>query len=371
MIDTAKIAPYSIDTPDLLTRTLTHVARATVVLPSGERFPVDVRGGTLSWDDTRSPRVEASIECRVPTDQELLNRLDPRTGARLEVEAGYRRPDRLEDAHLIADLGLRARTVRRPEDTMTLTALSDEAIIIDDAPSSAGTITGSSTVLAIREMVRLFFPGESLTLTGLSTLTGPSINQSPMGDKWEAIADLSDRVGAQTFDDGLRNWNLAVPATVTDPAAELYVGQAGTVIDSETGLDRDDGFYNRVFLRYEWRDSGGTEYVVKATRSITSGIYAATVGNVRTLELRREIPTTQTEANAAAAALVARTVTRGRSFAVRAVSAYWLRPGMTVETKLPIGDAEQHVVSRVEFDLRAGDMRVTTRLPDNTGSIGA
>lgn len=333
-------------------------------------IPLSVKGGTVSFDDTRSPRAEArGIVCTVPADQATLDAIDPRTGSRLEIDAGYFRPDGATDIQPLVNLVLRDRPVARPDDTMTVSGLGDESLVLDNAPSNGGTLTATTTVAGIQSVVRLTLP--YVTVANPGALAGPAVSQTPIGDKHDLLMDLSDRIEAKTYDDGLRNWVTEPAAVLGTPALELAVGTDGTIIESDTALSRDDGFYNRVFLTYEWTDSSDVEHRIIAVRSITSGPYAARIGNIRTLELKRTVAATQTEANAAAAALVKRTVTRGRSFAIRAVSAYWLRPGMTVSVTLPLGGPEEHLVSSVSFDLAAGTMSVTTRLPDGSYTIGA
>lgn len=365
-VDVTKTAPWSTDTHDLLTRSMSHIARARVVLPTGEVFPLDLEDGDVTFDETRAPRAQTTLSCKVPTDQALLDRLDPRTGGRLVIDAGYRRPDQTEDVQRLVDLGLRSRKVSRPADTMAMVGMSDEALLVDGAGTIGGTITNATTTGAITAVIN-----QRLTTTPtVAGSAGPAVSAVLFEDRWDVINDLADRIGAQVYDDGLRNWVIAPAPTLSAPALSMTTGPGGTVLASSTGLDRDDGFANQVWLRYEWLN-GTTTNRVNSVRRITTGPYAAVLGNYKTLRVERAVATTQTEADAAAAALVARTVTRGRSFEIDAVSAYWLRPGMTVTVKLPIGDAEDHLVTAVSFDLRAGTMRVTTRLPDGSYTIAA
>lgn len=359
--------PYSSDTPALLTRSLSHVVAGRIVLPT-ETITLDVQGGRLSFDETRSPRVMLTgLECRIPTDPAVLSRIDPRTGARVELDLGYTRPGGAQDVHLIADLGLRTRPVARPADTMTLEAASDEALVIDGSPTVGAAFSTANTTTAIRDVLRAVFPALTPTVTAG---VGPAIAQGPYDDRWDLVLDLSDRIGARTFDDGLRGWHIDPVPVLGTPNLDLSVGANGTIVDSEAGLGRDE-WANVVILRYRWRDTSDVEHTITATRRVQTGPYAATVGNSKIELVERDVATTQTEANAAAAALVARTVTRGRSLTVTAVSAYWLRPGDTVNVTLPTGPTEQHLVASVDFDLATGLMQVTTRLPDNTGTIGA
>ena len=45
---------YMADTPDLLTRTLTHLVEARLVMPDGEALPLDVQDARTTFDDTRA-----------------------------------------------------------------------------------------------------------------------------------------------------------------------------------------------------------------------------------------------------------------------------------------------------------------------------
>lgn len=353
-------APWSEDTPDLLTRTLPHVAAAWVQMPDGELVELDLIDGSVSWDERRSPRVEATLTCRRPTDEAALERIDPRLGVRLLVNAGYRRPDGTVDLQQLVDLGLRDRDIDMPEDTMRLFAQSDEALVIDNAPSAGGTINQATTTASIVYVLQLVIPGLSPTITATA---GAAVNQSPIGDKWDAVNDLADRIDAKVYDNGLRVWFIApTPTSISSPVHTVSDGVDGTIVRTRKGLSRTD-FYNRVYLVYDWVDTGGTSHRVETVQSISSGPYAATGTNIRTLAETRELPATGTQAAAAGLAMVKRTVTRGRSLSLTAVSAYWLRPGHAL-TVTDVDGTVTHLVSSLEFDLKAGLMDITTRLDD-------
>lgn len=366
--------PWSSDTPALLTRSLSHVVAGRIVLPGSETIPLDVEGGRLSFDETRSPRVMLNgLTCRVPTDPALLARIDPRTGARLELDAGYTRPGGAQDVHTIADLGLRSRPVSRPDDVMTLDAAGDEALVIDAADTNNGLLTAASTTAGMTALIQQAIPGVVPTVTGP---TGAALASEQYDDRWQFLTDLADRIGARVYDNGLRAWFIAPAPVLAAANLDLATGPNGTITRSDATITRDgDGgsstWANYVYLIHEWTDSGGVDRRIVSTRRITTGAYAAVAPNVKILKVERTSSITQALADASAAALVARTVTRGRSLTVTAVSAYWLRPGDTVNVTLPTGPTEQHLVVSVDFDLGTGLMDVTTRLPDNTGTIGA
>lgn len=371
-LDLSKVAPWSSDTPDLLPNVLGHVCQVTATLPDGTDVTLDPEGGTLSFDENRVPRVEARITCRLP-DVAVQASLDPRTNVRLALAAGYVRPNGAQDVQDMVDLDLRDRRINRPRDVMDLTARSDEVLVLDDSPQAGATITGSTVVNAITSAILSSVPTATVDASAVpGPNVGPATTVYPVTDKWSTIADLGDRIGCQVYDAGKRSWVIE-PAmgAIAAPVAYLAAGAGGTMTDLDDTLTRDGDWYNRVQLTYEWRDGGGLDRRVIATRSVNSGPYAAVPGSVKTLDLSRGVPTTNPAAIAAADAILSRSVTRGRLTRIVAPSAYWLRPGHTVEVTFPSGDIELHLVSAVEFDFGTGLMTVDTRLPDNAAGTGS
>lgn len=330
-------------------------------------LPLEVEDATISWDEKRSPRVQASLTCKVPDAQETLDRIDPRTGARLWVTMGYVLPGGREESHLMADLTLRSRVVSRPDDTMAIEGLSDEALLIDATDTATGNISNATTTGAITSVINQIIT----TVPTVVGTTGPAVSSTLFEDRWTCINDLADRIEAQVYDDGLRNWYITSVPGLTAASHFLTVGEDGTIISSEAGMTRDDGWANYVWLRYEW-DVAGVANLRQSQRRITSGPMAAVAGNYKIVKVVREgLSATQTEADAAATALVKRMSTRGRTFSVEAIAAYWLRPGDTIDVQLPLGGIESHIISAITFSPVEGTMQIDTRLPDGTMTYGA
>jgi hypothetical protein len=369
--------PWASDTATLLRGAVTHVAGARVITPAGDDVPLVLERVQVTFDEQRAPRCTAVLTCAAPTDLALLERIDPRTLARVEVTAGYARPDGLTDSHPLATLGLRRRRVDRPSDSMDLDAAGDEALVTDAGRYTTGTLSTATTAAAIAQVITDTLPGATVVTT--VTDPGPAVSGLELtdADRWDLIDDHADQIDVDVYDDGTASgtWTITDRPTLTTPTLELTVGLYGTILTSQAGLTRDDPWANEVILRHEWTPrwspTPGETRVIVATGRITSGPYIAAPGNTRQTRVERKHPTTQAQADAAALSIVARTVTRGRSLSLRAVAAYWLRPGMTIGVQLPLGDMESHLVAAVTFDPGAGVMDITTRVPDNTGTIGA
>lgn len=351
--------PWLPDSPDVIRESHRQVVRVTATPPdyTGD-LPLDLIDGSVSFDERRAPRVEANLTAALNVDPRLL---DPRAGARVTIEAGYSRPD-VEDVHVLAELGVRRVVVSRPDNTLPLTASGDEARVIDASPLVAGTVSGPAED-AMRDLIKgALHPNPRIR----ATVTGPAVTVDPVTDRWETLDDLADRHGWDVYDTGAGEWIIEDRPTLAEPVLALTVGQAGTVERDESSWDR-DGWANYVTLVYRWRDEADVDHEVRATALIDDDYspYRITgpAGKVAYLE-ERDVPTTQGEANAAAAAVLARMMSRSRSHSLTSPAAYWLRPGMTV-TVTPSGEEPQdHLVARVTFNLTAGTMDVDTRLPE-------
>jgi len=353
---------YLPDTPDLLGGDLGHVVRASLTHPTFGVVSLalpSTASATVTFDEARTPRVESNLS--VPL-VEGLEAVDARAGVRLEVAAGYRRPDGSEDVQPFVDLGVRKTPRDHLAGLLGVTAYSDEALVLDAAPAVAEKVTAASPALAVSDLLgKAISPApyveDNLTATGAVTI-------DPVEDRWDALVDLVDRYGAQVYDDGLRTWHARpAPSTPGAPVHTLRTGVGGTVLAPVEDVDR-DAWANYVRLRYRWRTTAGADAQVVATAYTKVGPYAITGPSGRKiLPLERSVATTQAQANEAARQILLRALSRAETMTIRAVSAYWVRPGDTVEVILEDGRPRLVVVARVAFDLIAGTMTVTTRLP--------
>lgn len=355
-------APWSPDSPAVIAESHGQVIRARATHPSFAALDLDVEAVTVTFDERRAPRAAATLTVTL-ADPALVDRLDPRTGVRVELTAGYVRPGGDEDVHPLVNLGIRKVDPDYADGTLAIDCSGDEALLIDASPADNATLTGTSHAAAIQTLIQYAIAPAPMFLP---TVLGGPVTVDPITDRWATAQDLADRLGAQLYDDGLRVWHLdPAPSTlVAAPALALTVGEGGTILTSRPTLDR-DAWHNDVLLRYEWTDTGGTDHQVMATAYLTDGPHAVTgPAGRRTMRDDREVPTTQAVANAAAAAVLARAQTRARTFTISAVSAYWLRPGHTVTVRLhPDLPEEVQLVQAVTFRLD-GSMELQTRIPD-------
>lgn len=356
--------------PDVATRLLEPVRHVSRVFAYRPADPEDMRElalttASLTIDEDRTPRVEFNGAVGLG-DQDLLDFLDPRSGTRLEVWAGYEYADRTPDVHRVADLGIRGRIVRRPQNDVTILAVSDEALVQDYTPTGPITFpVGTTYATALANLLAL---GHTQAVHVLAQGAYGSLTEALVVEPdrvWDAIADLADRSGAVAYHDGLTGFYVIdQPEQAGAAAHNLRTGPRGSLTATEVALDLEE-FANHVLVQYRWRDAAGTDHAARGWAEVQTGPWGTIATGRRGRVVTYEQPGTNGQAQTAAAALLVRTVSRGRRIHVEgAAAAYWLRPEHTITAQFPLGDQERALVAQVVFDLLAGTMSVRTRQPE-------
>lgn len=350
---------------------------AAAHIPNGSGYDtlaLDVQDYSISWDEDSTPRVMANLQARVG-DQDTLDSLDPRTGARVIVTASYQLPDGSMDTHQVADLCLRSRRVSRPDNTMTLICASDEALYIDAAPSVHffdGQTTHASAAAAVETWVAAMAaagPASGDVVVTTNRDDGTFDADTFPTDKWNVCRDAADSIDADLFDNGDRVLRLAPRRyLVAASALALTVGVNGTIVTSEALLDRED-WHNGVLILWEWENDGTAPNKRWGQAYVDTGPYRPAVAGDRIHAEQRDGWMSATRATTTATTVLRRHLARARTYTLETVSAWWVRPGDTVTVQLPTGDQERHLVSRITHTT-GGAMRLTTRLPDNESTIG-
>lgn len=355
--------PWREDSDALIRTSHVQIVRVIAVTPSAGTFAMSIEpGSTLTVDDEQAPRWVARLVCAAPDTLAQVDALDARQGVRIFISAGYIRPGGAEDVWPVVDLGLRSRAWARPGHTVELVATSDEALVIDAAASVGDTINTSTTAAGIAQIL-------AATITPAPTLyvltPGPAVAMTPITDRWSAIRDMCERGGVQAYDAGLRAWVCETrPQVAGETSVSLNVGANGIAERVDDSIRREE-WHNYVLYRHRWRDANGIDQVITATAYVSDGPYAITgPSGKRIYQEDRDTPTTQTAANAAAADVLSRLVSRGRGVTITGASAWWARPGHTVSVgRHPSAPPERHLIGSITWDLTGDVMTVATRVP--------
>lgn len=326
----------------------------------GLEYVTQVEHLQLEFDEARAPRVICRADVALP---KIATRawIDPRAQVRGYVAAGYGEGGD-PGSFLLANLGLRGRRIRHGDGVLELDHAGDEALMIDGAVS-ASSLSAASTLAAIEALVTQTITAATFT-TSLAGGSGPAVAIDKVTDRWATAADLTDQLGnVDVYDDGYRHWHIADrPTTVGTITATYKTGPGGTISRLDE-VDNREEWYNYARLVYRWTDSGGTDHEVVGAKSITSGPFAAVAGvNRRMYQEVRELEATSTTAATAAASVLRRLMSRGRTLTFRARADLLLRPGHSIRVE-HADQAWEHLVSRVTLD-SSGWMEVTTRYPE-------
>lgn len=367
-------APWSLDAQSAVTGTLRDVVRVRAMHPSwSEPVPLQVVAGTVVFDEAWSPHVQATLDCVLPPDQATLDLLDPRDLVRVLIDTGYTYPGGVDDVHPFVNLGLRARDVLRPTNVLRVTAMSDEMLLQDAGVSLqdyANPAIPLPTLLTNRLPIALGYT-PTLDLSACPTAAVP-VAFDAKHDLWGTFKEAVDVAQGWLRDRGDRTWVCTPwPTTAAQPVHELRTGPGGTLTDTEVTLSR-ESWANAVAVTYtdpavpDASPVTGWAYIVGRWQGITTAPGGSALPGLALYTEQRSAAATQAQATAAAQAVQVRKARTGRSAQVVGRTAWWVRAGSTVSLRFPLGPTEQHLVSRVSFDLATGGMTVMTRQPDNT-----
>lgn len=346
--------------PDLHLASHAQPVRAWLTVPGlTDRLLAPPTSLTVTMSALDTPRVVARLT--VPATDELATYTDHRAGGTVLIEAGY-----ATAAHryldTLAELQLRDRVHDRPSDTLTVTAASADAVLLD-RPRPGGFTWSAGTPLAtvVRNVLDACLGAGTYSL---DTSTAPAytlpepLAADPGTDLYDLLETVTDAADTVLYADELGAWHLTAEPVLGTPLLTLSGGATGTVTELSRDLSR-DLYATELLLIHEWTTDAG------AARRVVG---VAALGNTgpgrRTRVVSRSSPTTQAAATSAAAALLRRAQLAGAGTHLDAVADYRLRPGDTVTVADPLTGTAAELVTTVTFDLLNGSMTVTTRRPD-------
>lgn len=332
----------------------------------------------VSMDEGWSPFVQGSAVVTTPP-VEVAQYLEPRTGtSRVRVSVGYIHPgDNAKDAdvHPVAYLGIREADEDVAAGTTALSLASDEALAQELAVWTGALYDQEIIADRVAAMLTDAQLGTLSVDPAVADLTAPEAWEAVLGESWwDALSRHMDEHGLWLRCDPLGGWWLGPrPALGSQAVHPLRVGARGTLTDAHAITSRDEsgsggGWASHVMVIYRWTDDLDVEHRAIG-RAGAAGTWAPGVPSVtpgpgaRTYVETREGIASAEVAAAVAEALVARTASRGRRWAVSAVAAPWLRPGHTVTIDTATNPQERVLVTRTALRLPEGSMTVETRSP--------
>jgi hypothetical protein len=364
-------APYAPQALETIRNTHRQKATATFYPATGDPVELVVNDGQVILSEAWAPHAQVQLSCSGGQDPATLAAMDPRQSPRLEIKAGYIYPGAGEDVQLLATVHLTERRLVQPGDSLELQADSAE-LLAQDVVWLEATQTKSYTDLptALVQLLAYVRPGMALDHDMppgyRSDLTSAVVLEQGQ-PVWDVIAHLVLQAGLWVFvkEDG--SWRIQEKAsTASTTSVFLATSGAGSIVTKlDDVLSRND-YYSAAMIRYRWKNTSGVDQEIVGTWAPAAAAGWKGSGQ-NTLVMERKGAITQFYADQAARLTVKNMSTRGASYQVDAVAAYWLRPGHTVQVTLANGATARHICKQVVFHLGSGSMTVTTREPSNLG----
>jgi hypothetical protein len=364
--------PYAPTALDTIRNTHRQKCTATFYPATGDPVELVINDGQVALAEHWSPHAQVQLSCSVGgLDAATLAAMDPRQSPILEVKAGYIYPGAGEDVHTLATTHLTERRVIQPGDGLELQADSAE-LLAQDVLWLEATQTRSYVGLgeAITALLAYVAPGMTLD-HDLGAYYRPDLTSAVVLEQgqpvWDVLYHLALTAGLWLYvqDDG--SWRLTTKATQA-ATTSVYLGSTGpgSIVTKLDDVLSRNGYYTAAMVRYQWKNTSGVDQEIVGTWAPTAAAGWKGSGQ-KTLLIERKGAISQFNADQAARLTVKNMSTRGASYQVDAVAAYWLRPGMTVQITLANGTVERHICKQVVFHLGSGSMTVTTREPSNLG----
>lgn len=359
-------APYQAQAQDVLTKT--HRQRAYARITTGGTSQlVEISEGSVALSEDWSPHQKFSVTS--PALAELLAAADPRQATRIEVLAGYVYPGAGgEDVQVLATGHIRSGSNDTPGDAHAMDCASDELRTLDNKWMGARQTKSFPGVLeAITWLLDYACPTPQTITASIGAGHRPdlvaAVALEPGQPLWNQLYSIALAAGLWIYVDSSGTWQLEPRPTAAGEAAVLLRQGPTSLVKKITHRQDLDPYYTAAVLHYKWKDAAGVDREIFGTWAPPADARGIGAGH-KVFSATREVQTDQFSADEAARLTVAQLSTRGDSYTIEAVAAYWLRPGHTVA----IGDAGiRHIVKTVTFDLGAGTMTLATREPSNLG----
>lgn len=354
---------------DAVKRTHAPTRRVVVVDTDDESHAMLVRSGTLTWTAGGYPSGQASIEVADLSDHPLPGAAWMKPyGARVKVWAGYVGIDGTAEEVLVADMVITDVEQRQPEQTLMLTAATDEALIASDAfgtPVGRYDVSGDTGAWQnLQAIVQRTLPSVTISLD--DTLTDPGLAPDTIwdGDAWACVVDCLEALDAEAYFTPDRVLHVRSAAIVaTDPDVTLSQGTRGSTVVGVTSA------WVRGVNTVTVRGNDATDGTSTSGSAARTGAQdpSGAMGPVRLVE---DYPTDGTtgDLDTAAEGLLRRVSRRNRTVTVDTMPKPWVILGDTARLVWADASEETLLVRSVTLSLVPSDP-MTLELAETWGGI--
>lgn len=352
---------------DLFLRTLraSHQVRIQVdAYRDGQLVLADlpIGGGSVTVDSGSQVRRTLSLTVSDPSLAPGTDPLAPLApyGSELYVRRGIRYPN--SSVEWVPLGWFRVESCSHTSGDQLQVTGADRSASVQDAKFTGTTASVTSNTIPA-EITRLIQGGRSgTTVTDRTGNTSPTPSVFWEQDRWQAIQELAQSIGADVFFDPDGNAIIApTPSITSAPVWWVDAGESGVLVSASTESTR-EGTFNGVVASGE---AGGSWPPVSATVTDNDPASPTRWGGpfgYKPYFYVSPLITTQAQATAAATSLLAKVRAMGRQLSVSLVPNPALEVGDVVRVRFPDGSVETHLVDSFTVPLDPSSaMTITTR----------
>ena len=230
-------------------------------------------------------------------------------------------------------------------------------------------------VEAIKDLITVSFstaaPPEIVVDSALDTQAYPRPSLTLEGDRWDAIRELAEPLGAEVVIDNMGRFIVRQADTQAEPVWTIGPGEGGVLVSREVTRSRSEQ-YNAVALTVEPPDSNAQDnsnkfFVYLVDNDPGSPTYYDGPFGKKPVSKRNDTPTTEQQAINAAALELGKVSGAAREISFESLYNPLLEPGDRIELIGRDGKSEIHIIDSLEFELADATMSGATRLSRGVG----
>ena len=341
----------------------TVLARATVIEANGKQHSYEVVDGNLTIDSRRNiwRQVTVSLMHDNPDELAFIDVTD-----RLVIERGIRYFD--QDIEWIKVGTFYVQEVQQdyPSDIASVTAfdlgalVEDYRLITPYVPvNMAGTKLNNHE--AIVDLLNIATPGVPVNFdSGLATGTAVPNGTVFTGSRWDALQSMAKAMGAVIHASVDDTWEVRKVAVPEHASWTVDAGEQGVLVAASSVRSRREQF-NAVPVLWETPNGGGLLFLTDADpKSPTK--WGGPFGRKPADEVSLGTITSESEATAAAVALLDQYRGFARSIKFESIVNPLLEPNDVVRLEMPDGTSEEHIIDSITYGLGAPTMSCETRM---------
>ena len=342
----------------------TVLARATLYESDGTQHHYEIVDGDLKIDGRSNIRRQVTLSLMHENPDELTM-IDVTN--ELVIQRGIRYFDQQVEWVTVGTFWVQDVEQEYPSQVAKVTAFDMGALVEDYrliTPYVPINNAGSkmNNFEAISDLLFIAAPGIPVNFDqGLDTGAVVPDGTVFTGSRWDAIQTMAKAMGAAVSASVTGNsWELRKIAVPELPSWTVDAGENGVLVAASSVRSRRDQF-NAVPVRWETAEGGGLLFLTDASPNSPTK-WGGPFGRKPADEVSLGTITSESEATAAAYALLNQYRGFARSLRFEAIVNPLLEPNDVVRVLMPDGTAEDHVIDSISYGLGAATMSCETRM---------